>query len=186
MADTNNNNLTRQMHDSVVPVTGNDMTGIGVNYIADEILKNAVDNGSDLEARGNMAFAEYLAGMAFNNASLGYVHAMAHQLGGFYNLPHGVCNALLLPHVQEYNIKAAAPRLKKVAEFINFLPVIAFDGSSMRQINAGDILDIAMAGTSATLLAKRWESVLLVNVDNETLSRLIANKDAMDALMKSC
>lgn len=54
----------------------------------------------------------------------------------------------------------------------------------MRQINAGDILDIAMAGTSATLLAKRWESVLLVNVDNETLSRLIANKDAMDALMK--
>ncbi|WP_435308697.1 L-threonine dehydrogenase [Sebaldella termitidis] len=81
-------------------------------------LKNAVDNGSDLEARGNMAFAEYLAGMAFNNASLGYVHAMAHQLGGFYNLPHGVCNALLLPHVQEYNIKAAAPRLKKVAEFM--------------------------------------------------------------------
>lgn len=54
----------------------------------------------------------------------------------------------------------------------------------MRQINAGDILDIAMAGTSATLLAKRWESVLLVNVDNETLSRLIANKEAMDALMK--
>lgn len=64
------------------------------------------------------------------------------------------------------------------------MPVIAYDGSSMRQINAGDILDIAMAGTSATLLAKRWESVLLVNVDNETLSRLIANKDAMDALMK--
>lgn len=81
------------------------------------------------------------------------------------------------------NIHEGNPE-KKVAEFINFLPVIAYDGSSMRQINAGDILDIAMAGTSATLLAKRWESVLLVNVDNETLSRLIANKDAMDALMK--
>ncbi|MCP1224210.1 L-threonine dehydrogenase [Sebaldella sp. S0638] len=81
-------------------------------------LKNAVENGSDITARSNMAFAEYLAGMAFNNASLGYVHAMAHQLGGFYNLPHGVCNALLLPHVQEYNIKAAAPRLKKVAELM--------------------------------------------------------------------
>ena len=81
-------------------------------------LKNAVDNGGDLTARSNMAFAEYLAGMAFNNASLGYVHAMAHQLGGFYNLPHGVCNALLLPYVQEYNIKAAAPRLKKVAELM--------------------------------------------------------------------
>ena len=81
------------------------------------------------------------------------------------------------------NIHEGNPE-KKVAEFINFLPVIAYDGSSMRQINAGDILDIAMAGTSATLLAKRWESVLLVNVDNETLSRLIANKDTMDALMK--
>lgn len=81
------------------------------------------------------------------------------------------------------NIHEGNPE-KKVAEFINFLPVIAYDGSSMRQINAGDILDIAMASTSATLLAKRWESVLLVNVDNETLSRLIANKDAMDALMK--
>lgn len=81
------------------------------------------------------------------------------------------------------NIHEGNPE-KKVAEFINFLPVIAYDGSSMRQINAGDILDIAMADTSATLLAKRWESVLLVNVDNETLSRLIANKDAMDALMK--
>lgn len=72
---------------------------------------------------------------------------------------------------------------KKVAEFINFLPVLAYDGSSMRQINAQDVLDIAMAGTSATLLAKRWESALLVNVDNDTLTRLMASKEAMDALM---
>jgi alcohol dehydrogenase len=63
-----------------------------------------------------MAYAQFLAGMAFNNASLGYVHAMAHQLGGFYDLPHGVCNALLLPHVQEYNAQVAAPRLKDVAK----------------------------------------------------------------------
>ena len=73
---------------------------------------------------------------------------------------------------------------KKVEEFINFLPVIAYDGSTMRQINAGEVLDIAMAGTSATLLAKRWESALLVNVDNDTLSRLMANPAAMEALMK--
>jgi molybdopterin-guanine dinucleotide biosynthesis protein len=72
---------------------------------------------------------------------------------------------------------------KKVAEFINFLPVIAYDGSTMKQVSASDILDIAMAGTSATLLARRWESALLVNVDNETLSRLMANEDAMRALM---
>ncbi len=72
---------------------------------------------------------------------------------------------------------------KKVAEFINFLPVIAYDGSTMKQISASDVLDIAMAGTSATLLARRWESALLVNVDNETLARLMANEDAMRALM---
>ncbi len=72
---------------------------------------------------------------------------------------------------------------KKVAEFISFLPVLAYDGSSMRQISAQDVLDIAMAGTSATLLARRWESALLVNVDNDTLQRLLDNKDALDALM---
>ena len=73
---------------------------------------------------------------------------------------------------------------KKVGEFISFLPVLAYDGSAMRQVDASEILDMAMAGTSATLLAKRWESALLVNVDNETLKRLMANKAAMDALMK--
>jgi len=52
--------------------------------------------------------------MAFNNASLGYVHAMAHQLGGFYDLPHGVCNALLLPHVERFNMRAAAARLGEI------------------------------------------------------------------------
>jgi hypothetical protein len=72
---------------------------------------------------------------------------------------------------------------KKVAEFINFLPVIAYDGSTMKQISASDILDIALAGTSATLLARRWESALLVNVDNDTLARLMASEDAMRALM---
>ena len=71
---------------------------------------------------------------------------------------------------------------KKVAEFINFLPVIAYDGSTMKQISASDVLDIAMAGTSATLLARRWESALLVNVDNDTLSRLMNNPEAMQAL----
>lgn len=79
-------------------------------------LRKVVDNGGDAAARESMAYAQFLAGMAFNNASLGYVHAMAHQLGGFYNLPHGVCNAVLLPHVQAYNIQAAAGRLKDIAQ----------------------------------------------------------------------
>ena len=80
------------------------------------------------------------------------------------------------------NIKEPNPE-KKVAEFIKFLPVLSYEGNVMREISATDILDIAMAGTSATLLARRWESALLVNVDNATLSRLLANEQAMKALM---
>lgn len=78
-------------------------------------LHTAVVNGTDMLARENMAYAQFLAGMAFNNASLGYVHAMAHQLGGFYDLPHGVCNAVLLPHVQSFNASVSAARLTDVA-----------------------------------------------------------------------
>jgi len=72
---------------------------------------------------------------------------------------------------------------KRVEEFISFLPVLAYDGSSMKQIDAAGVLDMAMSGTTATLLARRWESALLVNVDNGTLQRLMSNKEAMDALM---
>jgi len=78
-------------------------------------LRAAVADGRDMAAREQMAYAQFLAGMAFNNASLGYVHAMAHQLGGFYDLPHGVCNAILLPHVQAFNASVAAARLGDVA-----------------------------------------------------------------------
>ncbi|MBN2136314.1 MAG: GIY-YIG nuclease family protein [Sedimentisphaerales bacterium] len=80
------------------------------------------------------------------------------------------------------NVEESNPE-KKVEEFISFLPVLAYDGSSMKQIDAAGILDIAMSGTSATLLARRWESALLVNVDNATLQRLMSNEAAMQALM---
>ncbi|MEJ5364018.1 MAG: iron-containing alcohol dehydrogenase [Desulfosoma sp.] len=80
-----------------------------------ENLRAAVANGADVEARDKMAYAEYLAGMAFNNASLGHVHAMAHQLGGFYDLPHGVCNAILLPHVERFNMIAKMERFADIA-----------------------------------------------------------------------
>jgi len=79
-------------------------------------LRAAVANGADMVARDNMAYAEYLAGMAFNNASLGHVHAMAHQLGGFYDLPHGVCNAILLPHVEAFNLIAKVDRFVDIAK----------------------------------------------------------------------
>ena len=80
------------------------------------------------------------------------------------------------------NIDETNPE-KKVGDFIHFLPVLAYDGSTMTAISASDILDITMAGTSATLLARRWESALLVNVDNDTLARLLANDAAMKAIM---
>lgn len=95
------------------PVT--DASAIMAIQLIAKHLRTAVNQGDDLHAREQMAYAQFLAGMAFNNASLGYVHAMAHQLGGFYDLPHGVCNAVLLPHVQAYNAQVCAGRLKDVA-----------------------------------------------------------------------
>ncbi|MBP2663152.1 MAG: adhB 1, partial [Firmicutes bacterium] len=86
-----------------------------IQLIAD-FLRRAVKDGKDIEAREMMTYAEYLAGVAFNNASLGYVHAMAHQLGGFYDLPHGVCNAILLPAVSDYNAKVVPERFVDIAK----------------------------------------------------------------------
>jgi len=95
------------------PIT--DACAIKAIEIISDWLRPAVANGENLEARDKMAYAEYLAGMAFNNASLGYVHSMAHQLGGFYNLPHGVCNAILLPAVCEFNLIANPKRFAEIA-----------------------------------------------------------------------
>ena len=81
------------------------------------------------------------------------------------------------------NVNESNPE-KKVSEFINFLPVLAYDGSTMKEVNATEILDMTTAGTSATLLARKWQSALLVNVDNDTLEKLLKNQEAMDALMK--
>lgn len=83
-------------------------------------LPRAFDNGNDIDAREKMAYAQYMAGVAFNNAGLGYVHAMAHQLGGFYDLPHGVCNAILLPAVEDFNKRAAERRLAIIADEMKF------------------------------------------------------------------
>ena len=95
------------------PIT--DACAIKAMELISQNLRQAVSDGKNLTARENMAYAQFLAGMAFNNASLGFVHAMAHQLGGFYDLPHGVCNAVLLPHVQTFNASVCAARLTDVA-----------------------------------------------------------------------
>ncbi|BBB91483.1 MAG TPA: iron-containing alcohol dehydrogenase [Methylomusa anaerophila] len=80
-------------------------------------LRRAYENGNDMEAREQMVFASVMAGMAFNNAGLGLIHAMTHQLGGFYNLFHGDYNSVLLPYVLDYNaVSVPADRLLKMAE----------------------------------------------------------------------
>jgi alcohol dehydrogenase len=93
-----------------------------------QYLPKAVANGQDMEAREKMCHAQYLAGMAFNNASLGHVHAMAHQLGGFYDLPHGECNAILLPHVERFNLISNIDRFADIARFMG----VNIEGLSQR------------------------------------------------------
>lgn len=99
---------------AATPVT--DAVAIKAIEMIQANLRQAVNHGDDITARDNMAYAQFMAGMAFNNASLGYVHAIAHQLGGYYDLPHGVCNAILLPHVQQYNAQVSPARLRDVAK----------------------------------------------------------------------
>jgi alcohol dehydrogenase len=112
------------------PVT--DACAIKAIELIRDFLPAAVAHGQNMEARDKMAYAEYLAGMAFNNASLGYVHAMAHQLGGFYNLPHGVCNAILLPVVCEYNLIACPKRFRDIAI------ALGQDVSGLADLEAGE------------------------------------------------
>ncbi|MCC0639663.1 MULTISPECIES: iron-containing alcohol dehydrogenase [unclassified Clostridioides] len=83
-----------------------------------EYLPRAVKDGNDIDAREQMCYACFLNGIAFSNAGLGNVHAMAHQLGGLYDLPHGVCNAMLLPIVEEENAKSAPSKFRPIAEII--------------------------------------------------------------------
>ncbi|WP_413493140.1 L-threonine dehydrogenase [Shewanella baltica] len=135
-------------------------------------LVNAVENGQDINAREQMAYAQFLAGMAFNNASLGYVHSMAHQLGGFYDLPHGVCNALLLPHVQEYNAQVVPARLKDIAK------AMGVDVSGMTDEQGASAAIAAIKKLSVAV--KIPENLTLLGVKAEDIPTLADNalKDA--------
>ncbi|MFN7252296.1 MAG: iron-containing alcohol dehydrogenase [Anaerobacillus sp.] len=98
------------------PVT--DATALASVEIIFNYLPRAVKDGHDIEAREQMVYVMFLAGMAFNNAGLGFVHAMAHQLGGVYDLPHGVCNAMLLPIVERENAKRDPKKFRAIAKAI--------------------------------------------------------------------
>lgn len=97
-----------------------DATALAAVKIIFDYLPRAVENGHDIEAREQMVYAVFLGGIAFSNAGLGNVHAMAHQLCGIYNLPHGVCNAMLLPYVEEENAKYVPEKFVSIANVLGY------------------------------------------------------------------
>ncbi|WP_323072024.1 iron-dependent methanol dehydrogenase [Mycetohabitans endofungorum] len=151
-------------------------------------LPKAVANGESMEARAAMCYAQYLAGMAFNNASLGYVHAMAHQLGGFYNLPHGVCNAILLPHVCEFNLIAAPERFATIAALlgVNTVGLSTVDAAraavtAIRNLSASVGIPSGLAGLGVKahdheVMASnaQRDACMLTNPRKATLAQVIA------------
>ncbi|GIU47273.1 alcohol dehydrogenase [Shewanella sairae] len=113
---------------AATPIT--DASAIKAIELISQNLATAVENGEDRQARDAMQYGEYLAGMAFSNASLGYVHSMAHQLGGVYDLVHGLCNAILLPEVSRFNAIATPAR------FVDIAKAMGVDVSNMTQEQA--------------------------------------------------
>lgn len=154
------------------PIT--DACAIKAIELISDYLRPAVANGKNLEARDKMAYAEYLAGMAFNNASLGYVHAMAHQLGGFYNLPHGVCNAILLPAVCEFNM------ISNPARFGDIAVALGEDITGLSPVEAADLGIAAIRRLSADIGIPAGLAELGVK---ETDLRVMAENAMKDACM---
>lgn len=114
------------------PVT--DCKAIKAIELIAQHLRQAVTNGQDIEAREMMVYAAYLAGIAFNNANLGYVHAAAHQLGGYYNLPHGMCNALMLPAVAAFNAEAVPDKFVAIAQAFGINTIGQSTEQSIKQL----------------------------------------------------
>jgi len=152
------------------PIT--DACALQAMSLISDNLRAAVANGNDMKARDNMAYAEYLAGMAFNNASLGYVHAMAHQLGGLYDLPHGVCNAILLPHVQRFNMISNLDKFGDIARALG----ANIDGLSKRDA-AEAALDAIMDLSEDVGIPSGLEELGVKEKDFETMAKN-AMKDA--------
>lgn len=155
---------------AATPIT--DAMALKAISLIQQYLPTAVKNGENIEAREQMAYAQFMAGMAFNNASLGYVHAMAHQLGGFYDLPHGVCNAVLLPHVQRFNLSVAAERLADVAT------AMGVDTNGLTVEQAANAAIDAISTLSGAVSIPKGLSDLNVNVSDIPLLAAHALNDA--------
>ncbi len=114
-----------------------------------ESLRDAVADGQNMEARNKMAWGQFIAGQAFSNCGLGYVHSMAHQLGAVYDLPHGVCNAVLLPYVEEFNAPVCGDKFRDVAEALG----VDTTGMSTEEANKAAIEAIKKLSTDVGIPA---------------------------------
>jgi alcohol dehydrogenase class IV len=115
---------------------------------------NTVNDPSNLEARGKVMLASLYAGLAFSNASLGCTHSLAHSLGGYLDLPHGECNAILLPHVVDFNYKSADLRYRKIAETMN-INTSGLTDNQIKNVLINHLIELShKLGINATLSQK--------------------------------
>lgn len=152
------------------PVT--DATALAAVELIFANLARTVKDGHDIEAREQMVYAIFLGGLAFNNAGLGYVHAMAHQLGGVYDLPHGVCNAMLLPYVEEENAKYVPEKFRSIAKAIG----LQVDGKSDKEC-ADFVIESIKALSKEVGIPSKLSELGVDEVDLDLLSEN-AMKDA--------
>ncbi|MGF1876316.1 lactaldehyde reductase [Photobacterium frigidiphilum] len=134
-ASTGMDSLTHAIESYVTPGahTLTEPTALEAIKLIAKWLPVAVKDGADIEARDKLACAQFLAGMSFNSAGLGLVHAMAHQPGATHNLPHGVCNAILLPIVCEFNAAVSPERFRAIAE------AMGADTSKLNDVEAASL-----------------------------------------------
>lgn len=161
--------LTHAIEAIVTPGANNvtDATALEAVRLIFEALPTAVANGHNIDAREKMVEACFLAGMAFSNAGLGFVHAMAHQLGGIYDLPHGVCNAMLLPIVERENAKHAPAKFRVIANKLGFMT----NGKSDEECSQF-VLDKIVALSEEVGIPKTLREL---GVENPNLELLAAN-----------
>lgn len=155
---------------AATPIT--DAVAIKAIELITQNLETAVNNGEDREARDAMQYAEYMAGMAFSNASLGYSHSMAHQLGGVYDLVHGLCNAILLPKVSRFNA------IEKAERFADIAKAMGVDTTGMKAADAAEAGIVAIEKLSAAVGTNQKLADLGVKEDRLEFMAINALNDA--------
>lgn len=142
-----------------------DATALAAVEMVFKYLPRAVKDGHDIEAREQMTYVMFLGGIAFNNAGLGFVHAMAHQLGGVYDLPHGVCNAMLLPIVEGENAKHDPRKFRAIAKAIG----LQIEGKTDEQC-ANEVIEAIISLSKEVGIPSKLSELGVTEVDLEKLA----------------